>query len=175
MTFTKNENRNLYVRQWNAANREKQHATYKRWYDKNREYVALCSRLWREKHPSYTVKWARKRRSTNLDFRLKDIVRSRFIGALKYQLRSQRKRTTSVMKLLGCSIDELKTHLETQFEHGMTWDNHSLVGWHIDHKKPLALFDFTNPEEIGKAFHFKNLQPLWAKDNHAKGKRFSED
>lgn len=69
---------------------------------------------------------------------------------------------------LGCSISELKAHLEAQFQPGMTWENHGKYGWHIDHKKPLNSFDLTNLEQLREACHFSNLQPMWAKENYSK-------
>ena len=55
----------------------------------------------------------------------------------------------------------------------MSWQNHG--EWHIDHIRPLASFDLTDPEERMKAGHYTNLQPLWAKDNLSKGCKYDED
>ena len=75
----------------------------------------------------------------------------------------------SAVKDLGCSIDELKTYLESKFQLGMTWDNWSKDGWHIDHIKPLSSFDLTDKKQLLEACHYTNLQPLWATDNLSKG------
>ena len=72
-------------------------------------------------------------------------------------------------ELLGCSIQKLISHLQKQFKRGMTWNNHSLKGWHIDHIKPCAKFDLSKMSEQRKCFHYTNLQPLWAKENSEKG------
>ena len=49
----------------------------------------------------------------------------------------------------------------------MSWDNYGK--WHVDHKKPISLFNKNTPAHIVNAL--SNLQPLWAKDNLSKGKR----
>lgn len=51
----------------------------------------------------------------------------------------------------------------------MSWDNYGYRGWHIDHIKPCASFDLTDPNQREQCFHFSNLQPMWAKDNLSKG------
>ena len=70
--------------------------------------------------------------------------------------------------MLGCSWEELKTHIENQFTEGMSWDRLSEI--HIDHIIPLA--SATTEEDLIKLAHYTNLQPLWAKDNISKGCRF---
>jgi hypothetical protein len=70
---------------------------------------------------------------------------------------------------VGCTPQELKEHLEKQFKEGMTWDNHGMYGWHIDHIIPLS--SATTEEELYKLCHFTNLQPLWAEENLSKGNR----
>lgn len=74
------------------------------------------------------------------------------------------KLTFSLSKLVGCSPDHLKTHLESQFKPGMTWENYGSA-WHVDHIVPLAHFDLTDTIQREAAANWKNLQPLFAVDN----------
>ena len=73
--------------------------------------------------------------------------------------------------VVGYALDELKKHLEKQFANNMTWENYGRNGWHIDHIRPCASFDLSEPAQQRECFHYSNLQPLWAKDNLAKGKK----
>jgi hypothetical protein len=57
----------------------------------------------------------------------------------------------------------------------MTWQNHGTHGWHIDHKKPLSLFDLSNEEQLRAACNYTNLQPLWAHDNLVKGNKYYKE
>ena len=56
----------------------------------------------------------------------------------------------------------------------MSWDNWALDGWHIDHIKPLSSFNLENREELKKACHYTNLQPMWAEDNLRKGSKYEQ-
>jgi len=94
------------------------------------------------------------------------VLRSRINSAIKHEMRSG-----SAVKLLGCSVDECVAYLESKFLPGMTWQNWGLRGWHLDHIRPLASFDLANGQQFSEACHYTNLQPLWAKDNLAKGSR----
>ena len=46
--------------------------------------------------------------------------------------------------------------------------------WHIDHIKPCAAFDLTDPKQQKECFNYKNLQPLWAQDNIKKSDKWEE-
>ena len=60
-----------------------------------------------------------------------------------------------------------------EFAHAKIWENYGFYGWHVDHIKALANFNLNNPEERKKAWHYTNLQPLWAKENLQKHSKFS--
>lgn len=97
-------------------------------------------------------------------------IESSLRGRISQALRKVRK-SDSTMKLVGCTLQELKEHLEKQFKPGMTWENHNFRGWHIDHIIPCSLFDLSKPKEQKKCFHYTNLQPLWWLDNIKKGNK----
>ncbi len=74
-------------------------------------------------------------------------------------------------KLLGCSIETFKKHIEKQFKPGMTWANHGSKTWHIDHIIPCKSFDLNDKQQQKKCFNYKNLQPLKAIENLKKGSK----
>ena len=76
---------------------------------------------------------------------------------------SKGQKSLPTMFLIGCEIDYLIYHLQSQFTDGMTWANYG--DWHIDHIKPCAKFDLSKTSEQLKCFNYTNLQPLWAEDN----------
>jgi len=131
-----------------------------------------CSVLFLSKGPSHI--YCNKKCNTNE--RLKNILRNRLNSAIKNNHKSG-----SAVNDLGCSIEEFKSHLEKQFFDNprtgerMTWDNHTLSGWHIDHILPLDSFDLTSREETIIACHYSNLRPLWAKENIIKSNKLLSD
>jgi len=72
------------------------------------------------------------------------------------------KKSNSCSILLGCSPDFFKSYIEEKFTTGMTWENHGVYGWHLDHIKPCNSFDLSNPEQQKECFHYTNIRPLWA-------------
>jgi hypothetical protein len=109
----------------------------------------------------------RKEYSEKLEIRVKNALRSRIKKTLKTNPKN-----TSTTKLVGCTIEELKAHIENQFQNGMSWDNWSQFGWHLDHIKPLS--SAKNIQEMESLCHFTNLQPLWWRDNIIKSDKIIE-
>lgn len=89
-------------------------------------------------------------------------VRSRIAQALK----KGGTQSAATLELIGCTIPELRQHLEKHFLLGMSWEN--MGTWEIDHITPLALFDLRDPQQQRLAFNFHNQCPLWKPDNRAK-------
>jgi len=94
-------------------------------------------------------------------------IRSRIIHVLQGRTKSK-----PTLRLLGVnSKEEFKIYLESKFDKGMNWDNYG-TAWHVDHIRPVASFNLSDPTEQGKCFHHTNLQPLWAEENMVKSSWF---
>lgn len=129
---------------------------------------------------AYNRQYEKRREEEDLQFKLRKRLRARVYGALtKYREGyTYFVKPGSAVRDLGCSMKEFVAHLESQFfpnprtDEKMSWDNWTPEGWHVDHVKPLDLFDLTDPVQFKEAVHYSNLQPLWAFDNLSKGNRF---
>ena len=113
-----------------------------------------------------TGKRVKERFKSDLNYRLRMLLR----GRIRSVMRTQRaKKNSQVYSLIGCSLEYLKQHLENQFTEGMNWSN--IGKWHIDHIYPLSKFDLTKLDQQKLAFHYSNLQPLWAEENLKKSSK----
>jgi Prasinovirus endonuclease VII len=143
--------------------------------DSRKSYMSVYGIENQDSLSSYKKEWAEinknklrnqyyERLRTDIDARLSHSLRTRVNLAIK-----RGSKGGSAVRDLGCSIEQLKIHLEKQFTSNMTWDNWALDGWHIDHIIPLSSFDLTDPEQFKIACHYTNLQPLWWRENIVKG------
>lgn len=107
--------------------------------------------------------------ASNPAFKLRSKLASLINTSIRKQFGAKACKTT---RLIGCTVEELRHHLEAQFADGMSWDNYGRNGWHVDHIRPCASFDLTDPEQQRQCFHYTNLQPLWAADNIRKGDKW---
>lgn len=132
---------------------KKYHVENKDYYDNYRKNNKVRKR---ENH--------KKQLQNNINVKLACSLRTRLWQAIKANQKSG-----SAVKDLGCTIEQLKVHLESKFISGMTWQNQGK--WHIDHIIPLSKFNLSNRKELLKAVHYTNLQPLWATDNFHKSNK----
>ena len=136
-----------------------------------------CSRLWnlrngkahREKRKDYNREYLnvylKNKRATDVNYRLRHSLRNRINRVVKVKFKGG-----SAVKDIGCSLEQLRLHLEAQFSDVMSWDNYGKV-WSIDHIKPLAIFDLTLPKDCKTVMHYSNLQPLLVEENSRKAAR----
>jgi hypothetical protein len=79
----------------------------------------------------------------------------------------------TIVDLIGCTILFLREYLEKMFIDGMQWSNWG--EWHIDHIVPCSYFNLSNEDDQKICFNYRNLQPLWAKDNLIKSCKLPEN
>ena len=169
--------RREYHRRWMASYRQKNpdanRLILKRSYRKHAERRRIGARVYRLKIKS-DLENAKSQREKSRVRRLRryreDLgyrLRRRISGRVRMAV-SKCYRSGSAIGLLGCSVEELRNHLESLFLPGMSWKNYGQFGWHIDHVRPVCTFDLTNPEQQKQCFHYTNLQPLWWSDNLSK-------
>lgn len=167
-----------YQKAYRAKNREKVNAKRRAYLGRNKDKQQKWSLVARSKHGdkmnAATRQWskentghARQRYATDEQYRLSNILSARFRAALRGNRKSGR-----AIKLLGCSIEEFRRHIEAQWQPGMTWENHRRYGWHLDHIRPLNSFDLSDPEQQAMACHYTNMQPLWWRENISKRDRW---
>lgn len=168
------ENKEKHIensKRWQKENINKSRALKECWRKNNREKVNTCARKWQREHADKMHAWQKKWRQNNknnIQYRLRHNLRTRLRKAIKNGMK-----VGSAIKLLGCSIEDLKKRLELLFRPGMTWENYGTY-WHIDHLYSLSCFDLSDPEQLQKACHYSNLQPLTALENIKKSDTLPE-
>jgi len=133
---------------------------YKKEYRSTEEY--------KKKHREYMRGYLNKRYREDIRFRLNILMGNNILKALK-----KNKGGRHWESLVGYTIDELKSHLESMFTDEMNWENHGRV-WHIDHIKPKSWFKFNSneDEEFQQCWSLDNLQPLLTEDNLRKNNKW---
>jgi hypothetical protein len=77
------------------------------------------------------------------------------------------KKKSKTKEILGCSFEYLKSHIESQFLDGMSWENKNQ--WHVDHIIPVSCAK--TESALIALNHYTNLRPLWASENIRKSNK----
>ena len=167
--------------EWYQNNKEHANKVGKEWYQNNKEHAAKVSKEWRlknkEKDKNDQAKWRlenkewrrnyeKNRYKTDINFRLTKLCRGRIRKIIKGENKS-----VSTMKLIGCTPDELRQHLESKFEPWMNWENQGLGGWDVEHIIPMSKFNLICPVQQHACCHYSNLQPMEHIANIKKGNK----
>jgi hypothetical protein len=160
-------------------NKEKNSQSRKIYYINNKEKENLSNKKWiednKEKRNTYKTLYNKNRLKTDPLFKIRQSV-SRVI----YNYLSSNKNNKSCLNYLPYTIQELKQHLESQFEFWMNWNNWGIYNskiwndndfstwtWQIDHIIPQSDLPYESMEDdnFKKCWSLKNLRPYSAKQN----------
>lgn len=188
------EKRLITLKAWRDANREKMRELSMRWKKEHPEKMKEYQAASRARHPETARSYYLRRKTgmTPEQIAHRNMVRRKYRAEHADEIRAKEKqaywsnanermarrlrhrlydalrdgyKTGSAIDALGCSIEDLRRHIEGLWARGMSWQNYCQFGWHIDHKIPLSSFDLSDPEQLKAACHYTNLQPMWWKDN----------
>lgn len=170
-----------YRKSYYEANKDKAIADSRSWYEENKDQAAekkaiyyrknidlfrakRKAKYWQDPQSAKDSVKAYNRERARVDpvFRMAQRCRKRLWAALKEGGYTKRSRS---FEIIGCSPEQLMSHLASMFSAGMTEENYGQ--WHIDHIIPLA--SAGSEDEVIRLCHYTNLQPLWAEDNIRKG------
>jgi hypothetical protein len=152
--LNKNKKKELNIDYYNK-NKNTLKQTQKEYYQKNKEKIK-----------TYKNEYKKNRILIDPLYKLKENIKTSIYIALKRNGYTKKSKTNEI---IGCSYEDLKLHLESNFESWMDWENHGKYngnlnyGWDVDHIIPLS--SATTEEELLKLNHFSNLQPLCSKIN----------
>ncbi len=149
---------------------------YRKEYNKeyrknNKEKIAKIQKEYKKNNKEKINKYKRDRHNNSPSFRLNSNISRGIHASLKSNNISKNGRHWE--SLVGYASQELRDHLEKLFLPGMTWENYSKYGWHIDHIIAKSFFVFTSTDnvEFKYCWSLDNLQPLWAEDNWSKSNK----
>lgn len=166
---------------YHKNNKSKKSEYDRKRYEEKQEENKSRNKKYREDNPdkikqyykdnkSELVKYHREYRKNRINtdpvFKLKVNIRSSIGLSFRNKGYSKKSKTYDI---LGCTFEEFKLHLESQFADWMSWDNQGLYngelcyGWDIDHIIPVS--SAITEEDVIRLNHYTNLQPLCSKVN----------
>ena len=142
-------------------------------------YIEKNIREKKKRRQQYCSQWRKEKLNQDPSFRLRCLISTAINNNLK-------KNNKSINSFLPYSIQELKQHLESQFESWMNWNNwgkynskmwkdddSSTWTWQIDHiiSKANFVYNCVEDESFKQCWALNNLRPLSAKINILQGNR----
>jgi len=155
-----------YSKKYYEVNREIKIKYSKEYYVKNKEYKEKYRKEYNSKNKDKNRERTKLKLKNDIIFKLSKRMRDLIIRSFKNKGYTK---TSKTQEILGCSFEDFKLYLESNFESWMNWNNKGLYngdfyyGWDIDHVIPLS--SAKTEEEIILLNHYTNLQPLCSKIN----------
>ena len=148
-----------------AKNKEKEKFKSREYRKNNLEKVLETERKSRNKHKEkrlkYSIEYTRNKRKNDKLFYLRHVISNAIYESFRKSCSKKSSKTTDI---LGCSIEFFLEYIKSQFQKGMTMDNHGK--WHLDHIIPVSTAK--NEKELIMLNHYTNFQPLWKNENRSK-------
>lgn len=168
-----------FINAQKEENKIKKNASSKKLYQKNKEKRKIQINSWRIKNSNKVKnarnKYFKKKRDNDPSFKLRQYISIKINYFLKFN-NSQKDFPTWTK--LPYTPQQLRDHLEKQFESWMTWDNYGIASlekktWQIDHIIPCAKLPYISmdDENFRICWALENLRPLDAIENIKKGNK----
>jgi hypothetical protein len=141
----------------------------KEWREANAEHVKAYKKKYKQEHKEQRNKVQTERKQSEPLYKLTYGIRSMIATELKRRRYTKQSKT---YEIIGCTFEELKLHLESQFEPWMNWNNYGNwngtpteinTAWDIDHIIPLDTAK--TEDDVIRLNHYTNLQPLCSYTN----------
>ena len=187
--FVKNKNqckdcKKEYQKRYRLNNGVRLTENKKKYYIDNQEHAKQKSKQYRKNPKNKNKisviqnKYRRNRYKNEPQYKLRTIIRAAIYKSFRKSGLS--KNDESCLLYLPYSIQELKEHIEKQFESWMTWNNQGTYDkniwndndpntwkWQIDHIIPASTFNYNSMEdkEFKRCWALNNLRPYSAKQN----------
>jgi len=150
----------------------------KEYYQENKDRIKEYQIVNKDKIQKSANEQRKERRKNDPSFKMRTYVSNSIRDVLKGR------KNSGTWKNLHYTPQQLKEHLERQFEPWMTWQNHGKFDpttwndndsrtwtWQIDHIIPQSDLPYTSMEDdnFKKCWALENLRPLSAKQNVVEG------
>jgi hypothetical protein len=164
----------LAAARFRKAHPEKAGEYWDAYYEEHKQVLFQNKKEFNKRNPEKVRRYGRNkqrnRRVKDPAYRIESSIRCRMRLALKGLSKSK-----NTLLLCGVSSwQELRAKIEQTFLPGFSWGNYGTV-WHIDHKRPCASFDLSDPIQQAQCFHWSNLQALSVQENLSKGAKWNPE
>lgn len=152
-----------YSEQYRKQNKQKIKKYNKEYYSKNQEKLKEYSKQYKQGN----VEIVRNQYKKNFNY-------YSMLNAINFLLKGKIQ-TSKVFDKLPYTLQQLKSHLESQFTPEMTWNNYGDY-WEIDHIIPINTFNLSSSDEpkFKICWSLANLRPLEKSLNRSRPKDGSD-
>ena len=149
----------------------------KNYKNEHKDEIKASNKLYRQENKDKINAYYKNRRENDAAYNLRRIVSSSILTMIKSHGSSKK---GSIISCLSYTMQELKEHIEKQFEPWMTWNNHGKYDavtwndndqltwtWQLDHIIPHSDLSYTSMKDqnFQKVWALSNLRPYSSKQN----------